>query len=223
MGKSSGIDIEKCMKALSKKRPVFYSESDFKFSLAQEIRDLYPKSQVILELPYESELPGEESKRRHLDILVNLGTQEIPIELKYKTGHLLCPGPDGAVHELKNHSAVDLGRYDCLKDVRRIECLSGKLSGFSKGYAVCLTNEPAYWKVPGKKVVANDAAFRIHEGATAKGRMRWQDETKPSVTKDRKDKIELKGAYPITWQTYSEVDADGKGLFKYAVVKVEAI
>lgn len=222
MGKNSGIDIEKCMKALSEKHPVFYSEDDFKFCLAQEIRNLYPKSQVILELPYESDVPGEESKRKHLDILVKLGGQEIPIELKYKTAHLLWPGLDGAVHELKNHSAVDLGRYDCLKDVQRIEDLSGKLSGFSEGYAVWLTNEPAYWKAPDKKVVANDAAFRIHEGATSKGSMEWQDEKRPSVTDNRKDGIEPKGVYPITWQTYSEVDAAGKDLFKYAVVKVEA-
>lgn len=74
---NSTLDIEKCMKSLSEKRPIFHSEADFQFALAWEIQKEYPKANVRLEYPIRLEKPVEKifnlpflERKLELDMIV---------------------------------------------------------------------------------------------------------------------------------------------------------
>ena len=78
--------------------------------------------------------------------------------MKYKTAEYENEINKNKKVYLFNHGAVDLGRYDYLWDVHRIELLKGELESKDigeekievqkichKGFAVLLKNEKKYW------------------------------------------------------------------------------
>lgn len=106
------------MNNLCAQRPIFHSEADFQHSLAWEIHKSLPDSSIRLEIPWSNE-----DKQNHLDIWVASSDVKIAIELKYKTRGLQAL-VNGELFSLKDQSAQDLGRYDFLKDVMRLEQLT---------------------------------------------------------------------------------------------------
>lgn len=147
------IDINKLINALSKLEPVFQSEAQFQFALALEIKKEYPVFKVLLEVLTASETIKNKLKRYYSDIVVaDKQGNYIIIELKYKTKKSIYGGV-----ELLDHGATDLGRYDFLWDIRRIEILkenntevykfNNNLKNFVNGYAIMLTNESKYWTI----------------------------------------------------------------------------
>jgi hypothetical protein len=76
------FDINLVMEKLKSKREIFVSEADFQLELAWIIKEQYPDALVRLEYcPYFN-------PSMHIDILVIIDNQWIPIELKYKTKSL---------------------------------------------------------------------------------------------------------------------------------------
>ena len=108
------FDIDKCLLSLSKKRPLFHSEADFQFALAWEIQLAYPQANVRFEYA------PKDFSNMHIDIVVFIDQHIIPIELKYKTAKLNAIY-NSEMYNLKSHGAQDCGKYDCLKDLQRIE------------------------------------------------------------------------------------------------------
>jgi len=105
------MDVEKIMKSLGKKRPIFYSESDFQFAPASEIKSLYESHDIRLEVPF-----GFEPKGR-IDILVRDKTIVYPIELNYlkKAFQFTADGEKFAIAE----GVHDIDMYDCMGDIAR--------------------------------------------------------------------------------------------------------
>lgn len=124
------INLHDQMNMLMKKRTIFHSEADFQFALAWEIQKAYPDANVRLEY-CPAKYPN-----MHLDMLVKIGEMGFPIELKYKT-LMTQMEVDGEYYNLKNHGAQDLGRYDYLIDVERIELLKNTISTFEKVMQLC--------------------------------------------------------------------------------------
>lgn len=206
------MDINVIMEALRMKRIVFHSEADFQFALAWEIQLHYPDASIRLEYPP----PNDPAK--YIDILVWLDNDVYPIELKYKT-RLLNAVVRGEQYHLKNHGAQDLGKYDFVKDINRIESFSEHLSGYYKGYAIWLTNDSYYWNVP-RNDTAGYSAFSVHNGAVKVGTMSWGANMTEGSIKTRERPITLSGNYCIDWHDFSRVDTKN-GLFMYAVVTVD--
>ncbi|MCM3716068.1 hypothetical protein M3202_18610 [Alkalihalobacillus oceani] len=100
------MDINKILKSLQSKRPLFHSEADFQHALAWEIQRLYPQAEIRLEFNYPNT-----SKNFYLDIWVKLEDIFVPIELKYKTDASTFL-VEGEQFSLKYHGAQDWGRYD---------------------------------------------------------------------------------------------------------------
>jgi hypothetical protein len=144
---------------------------------------------------------------------------EYPIELKYKSKAIETI-VDDEYFKLKNHGAQDIGRYDYLYDISRIERLQALDKRFVAGYAVMLTNEPAYWKQPQTNQTV-DAAFRTHEGRMLHGSLAWADNTGLGTSKGRTEPIVLEGNYVLHWNTYSEIPNTANGLFKICTVTVK--
>ncbi|MBI3914108.1 MAG: hypothetical protein HY327_07980 [Chloroflexi bacterium] len=107
--------IAESLNTLSKYRPVFHSEADFQHAFAWEIHQRFPTASIRLERPF---LSG--NNQLHLDILVIREADILAIELKYKTRGLSLRLGDEQF-ALKDQSAQDLGRYDFIKDIQRLE------------------------------------------------------------------------------------------------------
>ena len=172
------------LKGLSERRPVFHSEADFQLALAWYLHEMIPNCQVRLEFkPFQSE-------KMYLDIWLH--TLGIAMELKYVTRELKLK-QEGENFVLRNQLAQDTRRYDFIRDISRLEKVVCGLEPAKTGFAVLLTNDPSYWRVPRQGWEGmSDAAFRIHEGKTVKGKMKWSERASEGTTirKERPDKAQ---------------------------------
>jgi hypothetical protein len=202
------------MSKLKSKRQIFHSEADFQFALAWEIQREHPEVEVRLEYAYKI---GE--KLYHIDILVIHDNQYIPIELKYKTLKKSVIFESEEFH-LKNHGAQDLGKYDLLKDVVRVESVLQDHDKFVDGHIIMLTNDPSYWKKDSKENTCC-ADFSIADGRVVTGNMAWADHTGAGTMKNREEPISLTGRYNLKWYNFSKFDDKRNGQFRYLLLDVE--
>ncbi len=207
------VDIERCVLALAQKRKAFHAEADFQFALSWEIQTQYPDAHIRLEYHMKN-FPN-----MHIDIMVFVDDEYIPIELKYKTAKLTTV-IDGEPYNLKNHGAQDLGKYDYLKDVQRLELLAKETDGYHKGYAIWLTNDPSYLSAP-KRANTVYEQFSVHDGAVKHGTMCWLPHASLGTIRNRETPITLANTYTIKWKPYSSIEC-AKGNFYYAIIPVES-
>lgn len=205
--------IENAFKSLMKKRSFFVSEADFQHSLAIELRDKFngEKDAVYLEYPIKQ---GEKSA--YIDIVLVHNQEMYPIELKYKTKKTNCTDTlpntnQKACDLLKTHSAQDLGAYDFLYDVYRIE-----EANMNAGVAIMLTNDPWYWERGKGKSICDD--FRIYQDREISENLDWNlsDEQKMNdkhFTRKRPG-FKLENEYKCKWSK-----ENGAG-FKYLYIEI---
>lgn len=192
------------------KRPVFHSEADFQFAFAWEAKGLHPHLEVRLETHPQPEV--------RLDLeLIDASGAGLAIELKYMT-RLWAGSVRGETYALKNHGASDLGGYDVVKDVVRVERFVAARPGWT-GLVIALTNEPGYWRSPGHGRPTNADAFRLYDGSTLSGERRWGPNT-GGTAKGRETPLALQAVHPLQWVDYSRVDASRAGTFRALVIPI---
>ncbi len=201
----------KVMLALSRKRELFHSEADFQHSFAWELQRQFENAEIRLEVPFRSERGSE-----YLDVKVILPDRVIAIELKYKTRKLTLER-NGEVFDLANHGAQDLGRYDFIKDICRLERFCRDEG--SIGYAIILTNDSGYWN-PSVRDNPVDLEFRIHGNQVLSGDRAWGSGASDGTKKNRESVLSLAGKYALNWENYSSVDDSGSGNFNYLSLQV---
>ena len=208
------IDITRTLEALAKDRPMFHSEADFQHALAWKIHQQWPTCSIRFECktPYLDD-------RSHLDIWAFNDSATLVIELKYKT-RALHADVDGETFDLKDQSAEDSGRYDFLKDIRRLEQIVSRCSDIV-GYAILLTNDSLYWKPPTKNKPI-DTMFRIDEGKKISGKLSWRGEPSEKTIQDREEPIVIRHTYWLSWRDYSEPIEAPYGRFRYLLVRVDS-
>jgi len=206
------LDLEKVMKLLSKKRPIFHSEADFQHALAWEIHELYPDYSIRLEYK-----PLNWENRIYIDIWVSSTDTKMAIELKYKTRKLTKKIGE-EIFDLSNQSAQDIGRYDFLKDIERLEQIFKELN--IVGYSIFLTNDSSYWKSP-RSTKTIDSNFRIHEGRLLHGKLEWASAASKGTTQSREDPINIQGKYLLNWKEYSKISNVSYGIFRYLLLRVD--
>ena len=202
--------VETAINNLKCHHSIFHSEADFQFSLAWELQKILPNAKIRLEYcPIFDD-------NMHIDIYVVEKGRSYPIELKYKTKQIKVP-VDGEQYNLKNQFAHDIGRYDFLYDISRLEKVKALDKNFESGFAIILTNDSAYWSAP---YINNtvDSAFRIHEGQTITGRLSWGEKAGVGTTKGR-DTLDLLGCYNTTWIPFSDIGIP-HGEFRYCLIEV---
>lgn len=205
--------IEKAFSSLMKKRSFFVSEADFQHSFAIELRDNFKgkNDAVCLEYPITQ---GE--NYAYIDIVLVHEKRMYPIELKYKTKKTNCTDTlpntnQKACDLLKTHSAQDLGAYDFLYDVYRIEN-----SNMNAGVAIMLTNDPWYWKEGKRGSICDD--FRIYQNREISGNLDWNlsEEQKMNdkhFTRKRPG-FSLKNSYKCNWSK------ENRAGFEYLYIEI---
>lgn len=206
------LQIEEIMTTLSKERPVFHSEADFQHAFAWIMHSKYPQLKIRLEYPMNFE-----NKRMHIDILAHDNDAVIAIELKYKTRGIKLKF-EREDYILQNQAAQDLGRYDFIKDISRLETITSTNMN-SEGFAIFLTNDRAYWKVPNDSVTI-DHDFRINEGALISGLCDWDYKASKGTKKSRENSIKIKNKYLCTWFHFSDIKVKNCNEFKYLIVSI---
>jgi hypothetical protein len=208
------IDLPIILRQLAAERPIFHSEADFQHALAWKLHEVYPDADIRLEYRPISAEP------LYADIWLRQGSGITAIELKYVTRRLDAD-VSGERFVLANHGAQPLRRYDFLKDINRLEQFTDAYSA-AIGYAVMLTNESAYWRSSlGRQTT--DAAFRIHEGQTIAGIVRWSEVASQGMTRNRERDLSFRGSYALQWNDYSSIPLERDGAFRYLFVDVHRI
>ena len=169
------MDIKTILRKLASKRQLFHSEADFQHSLIWEIKKTHCNSEIRLEYPINIE------KRINLDIFLSFEDVGYAIELKYKT-RKLSTEHNNERYFLQNHNVQDIGRYDFLKDVERLEKV--RKVDDCVGYAIFLTNDSSYWKTS-RRVDTVDSDFRIHEGRIVSGDLKWSELASKGTTRSK--------------------------------------
>jgi hypothetical protein len=203
------------MAQLAKKRPIFHSEADFQHAFAWELHRRLPDSDVSLERPYRAK-----AATLHLDMLVQSEGQSLAIELKYKTRKFEHSTSDQSYH-LSNQSAQDIGRYDFIKDIWRLEEITRSIPQ-CVGWAIMLTNDSTYWG-NSKRADTVDAFFRLSEGLTIHGTRDWGERASAGTKKNRETPLVLTNSYQLRWADYSTPSTRPNGTFRFLAVEVKNI
>ena len=220
------FDIKKVIDKLKAKKKIFSCEAEFQLEMAIVIKETYGENVTVrLEYAIDSGIETSETnpgkhKKMYIDILVKIGNDWFPIELKYKT-----KGKNGSDYEveyedeeynLKDQGARNLNCYAYWKDIERIEDLRGeKMPYFKEGYAIFLTNDEGYKELP-KDENVDYADFSLKENKAIKRTMSWK--------KTSEDGIELKGDYSTKWDDFLTIinEKDKKEIkFYYLINKIE--
>lgn len=225
---------------------LFQSEAQFQFDLAWKLKEVYGDNTIVYLEDMRAVKKNEEEKitqKFYTDIVVEQNDYCVAIELKYKTAEL-----ESEEVQLFEHAAVDLGKYDYLWDVHRIELLTGlskpnnKVKGerleilkkCHKGFAVLLTNEEKYWKERQGNKITIDYQFSIEEinGKLSGKVLDWKKTnnkypatvlSKNGNPTFRAQPIKLKTAYHYTWSDYRKAQPGDTehGTFRFVIIEVD--
>ena len=199
------------IRELSKRRPVFYSEADFQFELAWELKvklDQVPGNfQIRLEYPVI--IAG---RRSYVDIVVINGDELIPVELKYKTRKSQYEIKNEPRFDLKQQSAQDISRYLFWKDVYRVESLASTLidgrKRWGKGFAIFLTNDASFWLRDGVGTIFE--MYSMAPGYKVSGELNWNyndsDRLPENHWINKYKKFKRTGNYEVQWIPYEPKD-----------------
>ena len=238
-------ELERIMSELGAVPRIFNSEAQFQFELAWKIKEEFDCEVKLEELSRTSQSVNSKgsiiTKKDYTDIIIEDDRQRIALELKYKTAtpdNIHIPGNI----LLMNHGAADLGAYDFLWDVHRIQILTGNEDEgevrmpCNRGYAIILTNDSHYWNTDSNNKTTNHGInrdFLIGDSAEGgaflqKGKHNWykKDGTiglSKALEKDtsRQNSILIANDYPYKWKEYCAPIAGKNGVFKYMIVEID--
>lgn len=203
----NSFDIGLILEVLKRRHKIFRNEDDFKVKLYDVIRDIYRNLRV------ETEYYASFDNKKDIDIVVIMGNEYYPIELKYKKS-AFNGIVDSIEYNLSNDEARNIGRYLFLKDIERIEKFRDNEPLFKKGYTIFITNDLSYLKETSNE----DIEFSIHEGVIKTGTLNWNRET---PKKDYEDPITLNGTYTMNWKEFSKITDEKAGTFMYLVNEID--
>ena len=222
MNKEFNIEmIRNVMNYIANKNHFFVSEVHLQTEFIIAAAKLYPEFNYYPEL-VPSKVPNNYinkygKKGTHFDLLIKTKTQKVLIEFKYITDTYSDIVNDIFL-EVKSHMAMDIRRYDCWKDIERIERFSkSSESDVDYGYFILVTNVPALWDNPGNNSL--DAEFHIENGLHKHGLRKWRDGTSKGTTKGRELPIETDFDYVFKYYPFFD-SKKRHGEFRFLVVDI---
>ncbi|MCR4660589.1 MAG: hypothetical protein K5765_01150 [Clostridia bacterium] len=214
--------VKDVLKYIAEKNHFFVSEAHLQTEFTIAAAKLFPNNRYYPEL-VPSKVPDKYfekfgEKGTHFDLLIKTNNQKVLIEFKYIT-NTYANIVDGMWLQVKSHMAMDIRRYDCWKDIERIELFSKEQdSDVDYGYFVLITNVPALWNQPGTNSL--DAEFHIENGTHLAGTRNWRQGAAKGTTKGRENLIETTNDYVFKYDNFYNFGGS-HGEFKSLVVEIE--
>ncbi|MFI7430455.1 hypothetical protein ACIBPB_25985 [Micromonospora sp. NPDC049836] len=194
MSIAGDIGVTAVMAELVTNRSVFHSEADFQHAFARTLHHMRPAIEVRLE--------ARQAGGEHLDLLCFGPHGRTAVEFKYFTARWDGIDPaTGEPYQLREHGADDVARRNFIFDVARLERLFTADATLTNGLAIMLTNHQRLWTTSNRSTPTRDQQFRIHEGRTLTGTLRWG--TQGSFHSD--NERYLNGTYPLSWNDYANL------------------
>ena len=208
--------VKRIIDNLRKKYPVFVSEKHLQVAFSIEVEKYKYKSYP--EYSFDNELLKKNSQnKKYIDLVIGKGKKKFAFEFKYP----VCgfEGDINGMHiKLRHQSAWPGRRYDCLKDIERLETLKEK-GKINSGYFILITNYKGFWESGKTGNNIKDKAFRFEKGIK-KGTKRWSNDT-GGMKKGREKNITIKNNYKVEFETFSNNDkGSGNIEFKVLVLKI---
>jgi len=201
--------IHNVMRLLAEQRPILRSEEDFRAAFHSVLADL------------EIECEVGDAFGSQVDVWVAAEKYVMGLELMYNTQEVdLVIGED--VYSLDETCTRAEGRRTYLAKVQGLEQLmdvAKELGHDFIGYAVLLTNDPAYWQ-PADVAGQGDEAFHIHDGREVSGELDWSADASQDLMAGLDEPIYLGGMYQMRWRDYAKVSDRRHGQFRYLVTKI---
>jgi hypothetical protein len=215
---AGSVDVHEVIDRLRAQRPVFHSEADFQHAFAWVLHQTRPALNIRLEVrQHPDDSADQRSRRERVDLYCFGPHGHTFLEFKYFTAR--WDGTDPATGEqfrLRAHTATDLARRGFVFDLARVERFCAAKPA-ANGFAIMLTNDRALWTPPSAPRITRDQQFRIHEGLTLTGVLRWGIEGSYFDANER----QLSGSYPMRWHEYSALEGTW-GTFRWLSAAVEA-
>ena len=213
--KEFGIDkVNEVLSTLAKKDKFFVSEAHLQTEFIIMAKELYKDYEYYPELvPSIDKMPEEYSENDvHFDLLINANHQKVLIEFKYLAKEFSGTIDDMQIHG-KSHFSLSKRRYDCWKDIERIEKFTySNKTDIDYGYFILITNSSSLWNKT--KETSLDYEFHIEEGVHKAGIKRWKDKISDDTKKKRYKPIEITKDYNFEYKEYSSPS------FKQLVVEI---
>lgn len=244
--------IREILKEFKNENKIFVSEKDFQLELAWRIKEKTNNSKekvnVLLEychkdlfIDYDGiDKDGNLKDKRsqiHIDILIIYDNKWYPIELKYKTKHLIYDGYFNEKYELKEHSARDQGKCKYLWDIMRLEKIKDHIKKsknntceFGEGFAILLTNDDGYYDSHKKdnnkksKEPPTDYNFRLspNRKINKTETLNWENNPSYGTIGSCPLKIEFKeDIEEFKWEDGAYIADEKNGKFMWLMVKVK--
>ena len=197
--------VQNVLNQLAKKDHFFVSEAHLQTEFIIEAAKMYPDMRYYPELApnvfpkdYEKDFGG---KSIFFDLLIKCKTETVLVEFKYLTREYE-EEVNGFRIQVKNHSAQDIRRYDCWKDIARIEtCAIDDKTDIDYGYFILITNDSAYWKAP-KSADTMDGAFRMQIGIHRAKNKKWREGASEGTIGDRNREINIRHDYYFEYKDF---------------------
>ena len=170
---------------------IYQNEHQFQFDLAWKINKKIDNNYLNIFIEYKSIKKSCDYSSCYTDLIIkDKDNNYIPIELKYKKHGMRIIDKDGQVtDELEHDGAVNLGKFDYLWDIHRIENLKYKMSKIDClnrlkdcvcGYAIMITNDKLYWNTS-----KNNCSYKMSLCGKIK-EIRWSHTTSNGLIKQAK-------------------------------------
>lgn len=227
------------IKFLERNKHIFTNERDLQMHLAIALANEYGVDSVEVEYfipgetfieksyPWKQLYKSTCNQDMRIDIVVQRGSEFVPIELKYKTKAIKEDSikrfgkPLVGAQLVKDQSAQDLGRYDFWKDVRRLELVKEVFPNVKKGIVLFVTNDKAYCKAPketSKGHVPNCYHFYLTDNKESC--REWRNKSEKKYEPERPNFC-LNKTYDIKWKfLMCDVPYSDKRTFLYTIVLV---
>lgn len=215
------INFKYIMENLAQEYGIFCSEADFQFSLAQNLKQIYPDFSLWLEYPYTL----KNNHKMYIDIFMTNGEIEYYIELKYKTKKLEYNAYKNAYkyeltlqeQNLKDQAAQSIGALLFHKDINRLEQIIDETKNKMRiGYAVFLTNDSLYYNKETKCTKRKDQQYK---------NCYFRNGNILSSAEYPNGSCKLKKDYNSNWEEYkhhNKILSDSNSNFQYIVAQIHA-
>ena len=219
------FDLGKINEVLEKlkERKFFVSEAHFQTEFIVQASLLYPGFRFFPEIS-APKIPSDfkesfGSRAARFDLLVVKDHIQTLIEFKYITKHYE-EEIEGFHLELKSQDAWDVRRYDCWKDIARIEAfVKDPQTDINAGYFILITNVDLLWRESTKQT--QDEAFRIHEGQHRANTLSWGPTASAGTKAGREKELVIRNDYAFHYEPFYEGIGKGAGTFQSLVIEIK--